>query len=55
MANDFISRLEKNALFAGVKTVSVRTEGNLTKFEVVCSLKSAVIGTPAAPVTKGPK
>lgn len=52
MANDFIGRLEKNALFASVKTVSVRTEGNLTKFEVVCSLKSAAT---AAPATRGPK
>jgi Tfp pilus assembly protein PilN len=42
MANDFISRLEKSALFSNVKTVSVRTEGNLTKFEIIGTLRSPV-------------
>ena len=41
-ATDFISRLEKCALFANSKTLSVRSEaGGLTKFEVLCTLKSA--------------
>ncbi len=40
-ANEFISRLEKSEVFSLVKTVSVRTERNLTKFELVCSLRSA--------------
>jgi hypothetical protein len=40
-ANEYIGRLEACPLFTSVKTVSVRTEGNLTKFEVVCVLKSA--------------
>jgi hypothetical protein len=48
-ANEFISRLEKCPLFSAVKTVSVRTEGGLTKFEVVCTLASAGVGS----ATKG--
>ena len=51
-ANDFIGRLEKCDLFAKtppVKTLSVRSEaGGLTKFEVLCTLKSA-----APPATGG--
>lgn len=43
-ANEFIGRLERCAMFGAVKTVSVRTEGNLTKFEVVGTLKSATAG-----------
>jgi Tfp pilus assembly protein PilN len=39
-ANEFISRLEKSEFFASVKTVSVRTERNLTKFEVIGNLRS---------------
>jgi hypothetical protein len=46
LAYDFISRLEQGELFSSVKTVSVRTEGagGLTKFEVLCTLKSATGG-----------
>jgi type II secretory pathway component PulM len=43
MTYDFISKLEQCDLFSSVKTVQVRNEGaaGLTKFEVVCTLKSA--------------
>jgi hypothetical protein len=41
MATDFISRLEKCPLFANVKTVSMPTIRDMTKFEVLCTLKSA--------------
>lgn len=43
---EFIGRLEQCGLFSSVKTESVRTEGagGLTKFQVLCSLKSAAEG-----------
>jgi hypothetical protein len=41
MATDFISRLENCPLFSKVQTVSMRTVGGLTKFEALCTLKSA--------------
>jgi Tfp pilus assembly PilM family ATPase len=45
IANDFISRLERCALFSKVALVQMRTDlpaaGGLTKFDVACTLKSA--------------
>lgn len=43
LATDYISRLEKSPLFAKVTTGSMRSEpgSGLTKFDVVCTLKSA--------------
>lgn len=50
LASDFIGRLERCPLFTGVKTVSMPTvQGGLTKFEVVCSLKSAARPAGAKP------
>jgi len=49
-ATDFISRLEKCDLFSKVTTGSMRSDpggGGLTKFDVVCSLKSGA-GAPTA-------
>lgn len=44
LATEYISRLEKGELFSKVNTGSMRSDpgSGLTKFEVVCSLKSAV-------------
>jgi type IV pilus assembly protein PilM len=54
MAYDFISKLEQCDLFSSVKTLQVRNEGaaGLTKFEVVCSLKSAA-AVPVVPAGSG--
>lgn len=43
LALEFISRLEQSELFAAVKTQSMNTPpgGGLTKFEAVCTIKSA--------------
>jgi Tfp pilus assembly PilM family ATPase len=46
-ATEFISRLEKCELFSKVNTGSMRTDGGLTKFDVVCSLKSGAGAAPA--------
>jgi Tfp pilus assembly protein PilN len=46
-AVDFISRLEHSDLFSNVKTITVRTEpSGLTRFDVLCTLKSAPATTP---------
>jgi hypothetical protein len=48
-ATEFISRLEKCELFSKVSTGSMRTDGGLTKFDVVCSLKSGAGAPPPGP------
>jgi len=51
LTHDYISRLEKSQLFSKVTTGAERTEpgSGLTKFDVVCTLKSAA----PVPVTGG--
>jgi len=47
-ATEFISRLENSELFSKVKTVSMPTSGGLTRFDLICTLRSAT-----SPVSTG--
>lgn len=47
--NSFIDKLEHCELFSNVKVGQIRTEGPVTKFEAVCTLKSAMPAAAGAP------
>lgn len=46
-ATEFIARLENSPLFSKVKTVSMPTQGGLTRFDLICTLQS--VSGPSAP------
>jgi len=40
-ATEFIGRMENSPMFSKVKTISMPTQGGLTRFDVICTLQSA--------------